>query len=75
MATSAPRGRHLPQRRQEGEKNAREWTGNNKNEVRVPHCTLHQSARGPASTGLPAWTQSPGTGEQMEQVYQAVGDY
>ncbi|CAJ1049691.1 hypothetical protein INR49_004027 [Xyrichtys novacula] len=37
----------------EKEKNTREGWGNNKNRVCVPHCALHQSAGGTASTGLP----------------------
>lgn len=49
VATSAPRGRHLAQRRRK----QRGRQGNNKTRVCVSHCALHQSAGSKASTGLP----------------------
>lgn len=51
VATSAPRGRHLAQRRRKHQGGI----GNNKNGACVPHCALHQSAGSKASTGLPPW--------------------
>lgn len=51
VATSAPRGRHLAQRRRKHQ----EGMGNNKNGACVSHCALHQSTGSKASTGLPPW--------------------